>query len=106
MKKIIEILFGRSIILLVAFFIQITLIIFVVLEFQRYFFYFYLIGILFSILILLFLINSNMNPSYKIAWIIPIMLFPQLGWIFYALFSSGRFSKVTKKKQKRYLLVG
>ena len=102
MKKIIEILFGRAIILLVAFFIQIALIIFVVLEFQRYFFYFYLIGILFSILILLFLINSNMNPSYKIAWIIPIMLFPQLGWIFYALFSSGRFSKVTKKKQKRY----
>ena len=43
-----------------------------------------------------------MNPSYKIAWIIPIMLFPQLGWIFYALFSSGKFSKVTKKKQKSY----
>ena len=102
MKKIVDILFGRAMILLVAFFIQIALIIFVVLEFQGYFFYFYLIGVLFSILILLFLINSNMNPSYKIAWIIPIMLFPQLGWIFYALFSSGRFSKVTKKKQKRY----
>ncbi|WP_317368155.1 cardiolipin synthase [uncultured Tyzzerella sp.] len=102
MKKIIDILFGRVMILLVAFFIQIALIIFVVIKFQEYFFYFYLIGILFSVLILLFLINSNMNPSYKIAWIIPIMLFPQLGWIFYALFSSGKFSKVTKKKQKIY----
>ncbi len=102
MKKVVDILFGRVMILLLAFFIQIALIIFVVFKFQEYFFYFYLIGILFSILILLFLINSNMNPSYKIAWIIPIMLFPQLGWIFYALFSSGKFSKVTKKKQKRY----
>lgn len=102
MKKFIDILFGRMMILLVAFFIQIALIIFVVIKFQEYFFYFYLIGILFSVLILLFLINSNMNPSYKIAWIIPIMLFPQLGWIFYALFSSGKFSKVTKKKQKSY----
>ena len=102
MKKILDILFGRAAILLLAFFIQIALIIFVVFKFQEYFFYFYLIGILFSILILLFLINTNMNPSYKIAWIIPIMLFPQLGWIFYALFSSGRFSKVTKKKQKSY----
>nr|WP_317357056.1 cardiolipin synthase [uncultured Tyzzerella sp.] len=102
MKKIVDILFGRAMILLLAFFIQIALIIFVVFKFQEYFFYFYLVGILFSILILLFLINSNMNPSYKIAWIIPIMLFPQLGWIFYALFSSGRFSKVTKKTQKTY----
>ncbi|WP_250278843.1 cardiolipin synthase [[Clostridium] colinum] len=102
MKKIIDVLFGRAVILLLAFFVQIALILFVVVKFQEYFFYFYLIGILFSIMILLFLINSNMNPSYKIAWIIPIMLFPQLGWIFYALFSSGRFSKVTKKKQKKY----
>ena len=102
MKKVVDILFGTVMILLLAFFIQIALIIFVVFKFQEYFFYFYLIGILFSILILLFLINSNMNPSYKIAWIIPIMLFPQLGWIFYALFSSGKFSKVTKNKQKRY----
>lgn len=104
MKKIVDILFGRAMILLLAFFIQIGLILFVIIKFQEYFFYFYLIGILFSILILLFLINSNMNPSYKIAWLVPILLFPQLGWIFYILFSSGRFSKVTKKTQKKYYI--
>lgn len=104
MKKIIDILFSRAMILLLAFIIQIALIIFVVSKFQHYFFYFYLIGILFSLGILLFLINSNMNPSYKIAWILPIMLLPQLGWVFYILFSSGRISKVTKKKQKTYYI--
>ncbi len=102
MKKLIDILFGRAMILITAFFIQIALIIFVVFKFQEYFFYFYLIGILFSVLVLLFLINSNKNPSYKIAWIIPIMLFPQLGWIFYALFSSDKFSRLTTKSKKTY----
>ncbi len=104
MKKIVDVLFGRAMILLLAFFIQIVLILFVVIKFQEYFFYFYLIGILLSILILLFLINSNMNPSYKIAWLIPILLFPQLGWIFYILFSSDKFSKVTKETQKKYYI--
>lgn len=104
MKKIVDILLSRAMILITGFFIQIVLIIFVVSKFQEYFVYFYFIGILLSVFVLLFLINTNKNPSYKIAWIIPIMLFPQLGWIFYVLFSSDRFSKVTKKKEKSYYI--
>ncbi len=102
MKKVIDALFSRAFVLIVAFVVQIFIILFIVAKFQDSFFYFYIIGVIFSIAILLSLINSNMNPSYKIAWIIPILLFPQLGWIFYLIFSSNRFSKVTKNKEKLY----
>lgn len=100
MKKFLDILFGRALILIIGFLLQIIAIIFIIAKFQEYFVYFYTFSIIMSILLLLFVISSTMNPAYKIAWIIPIMLFPAFGWIFYMLFSSTRFNKVTKKNEK------
>lgn len=102
MKKFLEIIFGRAIFLLTAFFLQIIAIIFIVAKFQEYFVYFYVLSIIISILLLLFLISSNMNPAYKIAWIVPIMLFPAFGWIFYILFSGNRFTKVGANNSRKY----
>lgn len=102
MQKFFDIIFSRALFLVIGFLLQIATIIFIVIKFQQYFIYFYVLGIVISVLLLLSLINSNMNPSYKIAWIIPIMLYPAFGWIFYIMFSSGRFSKVTKSKERTY----
>lgn len=100
MKKFLDIIFGRAIFLLTAFFLQILAIIFIVAKFQEYFLYFYIFSIIISFLLLISLISSTMHPSYKIAWIIPIMIFPAFGWIFYILFSGNRFTKVGAKKSK------
>jgi len=32
------------------------------------------------------ILNGKSNPSYKIAWIIPILLFPIFGGLFYIFF--------------------
>lgn len=104
MKKFFDLLFGRAIFLLTAFFLQIIAFIFIIAKFQEYFVYFYILSIVISALLFLSLINSNMNPSYKIAWIIPIMLFPAFGWVFYIIFSGNRFTKVGSKNSVKYYL--
>ena len=62
--------------------------------FQEYFVYFYAFCILLSFVVVMYLLNNRLNPAYKIAWIIPILLFPIFGGLFYLLFGSDQ----TKKK--------
>lgn len=66
---------------------------------------------LISIIIVLFILNSNRNPSYKIAWIILLLLFPGIGVLFYVLYKLQFSIRILKKKlleetdiSKKYLL--
>ena len=53
---------------------------------------------IFSILIMLYILEKdNMNPSYKIIWIIIMVFFPVSGALFYFLFGD---TKLTRKQQK------
>ena len=36
-----------------------------------------------SIIVVIYILNKNQNPSYKIAWIIPILALPVLGVLLY-----------------------
>ena len=55
-----------------------------------------IIGIVFTainILILLFLISKDDNPSYKLIWVIVILGIPMIGGILYAFFGNKRASR-------------
>ena len=43
-------------------------------------------------------ICDKSNPSYKIAWIIPILVFPVFGSLFYLIFGNTALSRRAKKK--------
>ena len=65
---------------------------------------------LLSILALLVVINKRDNPAYKLAWTVPILVFPLLGGILYMLLGNKRPSakmraKIDKvmKKAKPYI---
>ena len=45
-----------------------------------------------SVVIVLYLIRKDENSAYKIAWIIPILVFPIFGGLFYLLFGGNRLS--------------
>ncbi|MBR6610169.1 MAG: PLDc_N domain-containing protein [Oscillospiraceae bacterium] len=52
---------------------------------------------IFSILIMLYILEKdNMNPSYKIIWIIIMVFFPVSGALIYFLFGD---TKLTRKQQ-------
>ena len=53
---------------------------------------------LLSTLIVLLIINSKANPSYKIAWIIPLLLFPVLGIFIYLFFKLQISVRLMNKK--------
>ena len=46
-----------------------------------------------SLLVVLYIINKDDNPAYKLAWIIPILVFPLFGGFLYLLFGDKRPTK-------------
>jgi Phosphatidylserine/phosphatidylglycerophosphate/cardiolipin synthases and related enzymes len=98
MKKILNLLFSRLLCVILALFIQAFLFVSVIWRFSNLFIYFYIVCSIISIAAVLFIINDKSNPAYKIAWIIPIMLFPIFGGIIYMIFGGDRSSRFTRTK--------
>lgn len=98
MKKLLKLLFSRVFILGIPILLQAFAIVMVTWRFSSYFVYFYSICTLLSVIALLRILSAKTNPAYKIAWIIPIMLFPIFGGLFYLMFGGNRLSKRMKRK--------
>ena len=49
-----------------------------------------------GVVVMIYIINEKSNPAYKIAWIIPIMLFPLVGCMLY-LFVKLNFGNLAAK---------
>ena len=81
MRRIINMLFHRVVLTGLAILIQVIILLLMIVRFQRYFVLFYLICVLISLLVVIHIVRDTSNPSYKITWIILIMLFPILGGI-------------------------
>ncbi|MCK8827410.1 cardiolipin synthase [Natroniella acetigena] len=98
MKFVKKFLFHRSTFLVIAILVQLLVLIGVILKFNEYFVLFYGGSILISIVAVLGIINNHMNPVYKLAWIIPILLFPIFGGLFYIFFGGKKMGKRAKNK--------
>lgn len=98
MRRIINMLFHRVVLTGLAILIQVIILLLMIVRFQRYFVLFYLICVLISLLVVIHIVSDTSNPSYKITWIILIMLFPIFGGIVYLMFGSYKLSKRSKKK--------
>ena len=88
----------RIILLAISFLIQVAIIIFFLLQYSEYFFNFYIASLALSVVIVFIITNSKSNPSYKIAWIIPVMIFPVFGGLFYLLYGGNKLSAREKLK--------
>lgn len=88
-----EWLFSRVVIVGLLIIVQVAMLAVVVLRLSRYFAIFYGIFMLLSVVMTLVVINKEENPSYKLAWIIPIMAFPLFGGFFYLMFGNPRLSR-------------
>lgn len=100
MKKLLRLLFSRAVLVGCAILIQIFALVIMIWRFGDYFIYFNTISTLLSAIAVLWIINNKANPAYKIAWIIPIMLFPIFGGLFYLMFGGNQLSKRNKRKME------
>jgi cardiolipin synthase A/B len=103
MKLVIRILINRITFLVITLLLQLLVIIGVIIKFNEYFSYFYLISTMISLLIVFLIVNKTINPVYKIAWIIPILIFPIFGGVFYLFFGTTRFRKSIRRKMVRFM---
>lgn len=83
MRKLLRILFGRTTFIVLFLLIQIGYFISIVKWLQAYSFYVYAGFDLLGGLLCIYIINKKDNPSFKMAWIIPVLLFPVFGSLLY-----------------------
>jgi cardiolipin synthase A/B len=103
LQKLLKLLFNRIILVGALILIQAFALVMVIWKFTNFFVYFYAICTLLSIAAVLTILNGRTNPAYKIAWIVPIMLFPIFGGLFYLMFGGSKLSKRSKRKMKAIL---
>lgn len=100
MKRIFNFLFSRMFYISITLLIQFTLFIILMVNFRKYYIYLFGINFLFTIIGIFFIINDNMNPSFKISWILVILSIPILGWGIYFIFGERRLLKSIRKRMK------
>ena len=100
MIRLMKLLTHRVFLVGVSILIQLGALLLVLLRFNDYYQQFSLICSALSFIIVIHIVGNQSNPSYKIAWIIPIMLFPIFGWLLYLLFGGNRLSKRTRRKMQ------
>lgn len=93
MAKIFAFLTSRLFIFGLSVLIQLYVFIMVVFYLGQNSVYIYALFNLLSILTILNIISKKDNPIYKLAWVVPVALFPLVGWYLFYLFDRKRVSK-------------
>lgn len=105
MKKNIDNLMLRAGLLFFILLFEVLFVIYIISRFKDAFTYFHISSMVFSILVLLYILSNNdINPSFKISKIIPILAFPAFGWILYILFSNDIAVRKAERETKKYYL--
>jgi len=103
MKFLVKFLLHRITLIIIAIILQAVVLIGAIMFFHDSFEFFYAGSLLISSIAVLWIINNNKNPAYKIAWIIPILIFPVLGGLFYVFFGGNRMSGRMKRETQRII---
>ena len=97
MKKFVELLSRRSTAVFISLAIQLAVLIAVLLRFSDSFYLFSAASLALSFVVVIWILNDSKNPAFKLAWIIPILVFPIFGGIFYLLFGRNRLDNRIRK---------
>lgn len=100
MKGLFKVLFGRFFLVVMLLLLQIIILVGAIWKLSNYFTYVYFFFVLISLLVVLKILNKDDNPAYKLAWTIPILLFPVFGGLFYLLLGGNRSTRLFKQSTR------
>lgn len=86
-------MFSRLFIMLLLMAVQVAAFIFLVMKLSAVFFYMYAILEFISIGVVFYIVSQRNNTSHKLAWTIPILIFPVFGGLLYILLRAGGASR-------------
>lgn len=101
MKKVLYILFHRSVLVALSLLAQVVTLVVMVNIFSEYINSFYWCCIAISVIAALLILGSRIEPAYKIAWLLLILPFPVFGGIFYLLVGGGHIPKRISRRMRR-----
>ena len=99
LKNLMKLLFNRIFYVVLALVIQLVWILVTVWRLSEYSRYFSAVSQVVGIVVVLWILNKDMNPSYKLSWTLLILTLPVFGLLFYVLFGQSR---VAAAFQQRY----
>lgn len=88
---------SRLVPVLLALALQGGFIVFAVTTLQKNFFAFYLVTIIVTVAVTLWILSSRDNPAYKLAWMVPILVFPVFGALFYLFWGTDRLARKMRR---------
>lgn len=100
--KFLKRLFSRFVITSIFILVQIFLAIYFFNELAEKYIYVYFAANILSYILLLFILNKSGSPSYKIPWIIFILIMPIPGLLSYIMFAKPI---ITKKYRKKFITI-
>ena len=101
MKKVLYILFHRSVLVALSLLAQVVTLVVMLNIFSEYINNFYWCCIVLSVIAALLILGSRIEPAYKIAWLLLILPFPVFGGVFYLLVGGGHIPKRISRRMRR-----
>ena len=98
LRKLLAFVSKRVFIVALLIFIQLCIIVVAALFLSEYRIYYKIVLIAISILCVLIILNSKSNDAYKMAWAIPIIVWPVFGGLFYLIFGGHALAKRKQMK--------
>jgi cardiolipin synthase len=106
MKRILKLAFSRVAFVALFMIVQIIVIVMTLTYFTNTLAYFYTFFLILSLLAVVYILNDDGNPAFKIAWIIPILVLPIFGTPLYFMFGRTRLTENQRARvmniQSRY----
>lgn len=98
MKKTIATNIVKILILLIAALAQIAVMVLPAIWLEQHYVHFYWVSEVISIFIIFYLVKSDINPIYKIPWIILLLVTPVFGGLVYIVYGRAHFAKSEVKR--------
>ena len=96
--KYLKLIFNRLFVFGLMILVQVVYMLLILNKFSHYSQVWSAICLVLSILVVLFIVNKEDNPAYKIAWIIPILLFPIFGGLIYLFLGNKKPTRRMRDK--------
>lgn len=81
--------------------LQLLLLVYFILGLQKYIEYYFLVSIMLSVSFMIYITNTQGRNEFKIAWFIPVMIFPIIGVLFYSLYLTDKGEKRAKNALRK-----
>ncbi len=81
--KVLHVVFGRTFMLVSSLLLQLLVLLYFMLALSDYLSVYYWLSIVVGVVMLSYILNREVNSAYKLAWSIPVAVFPVFGTLFY-----------------------